>query len=247
MITLTTDFGYSDHYAGVMKGAILKINPTANIVDITHGVKRHSIRHASYILMSILDYFPENSIHVFVIDPGVGTDRKGIVAKMDRGYYVGPDNGILTLVKSRVQEVYEIKDRVNTSTFDGRDVFAPVAAELDMGIFTSLVKTDSFITYPLQNPVCSEEKLIGEVIHIDHFGNVITNIPKKCVKEGKVLHVEGFTMNVKHAYANAQKGELLALINSEDLLEFAVNQGSASELMKMDVGDKIEIKISETS
>ena len=242
MITLTTDLGYEDHYVGVMKGVILKINPNTRIVDISHNVRKHDVRHASYILNAIIDYF-ENAVHVFVVDPGVGTGRKEIVAKLDKGYYVGPDNGILTLVEERVKEVYEINMKAKSKTFHGRDVFAPVAAHIASGNMKYLRKTDNFIRYQIQKPEKKGDKILGEIIHIDHFGNIITNIPQELVGNPKKILLYGMNLDFKETYAMGKKGELISLINSENLLEFAINKGEANRILNLNVGDKIEIMV----
>lgn len=241
MITISTDFGYEDHYVGVMKGVIYNINPQAIIVDITHGIRRHDVRHASYILRSIIDYF-SNSVHLFVVDPGVGTSRRGIVAKLDNGYYVGPDNGILTLVKHRVEKVWEITLKASSTTFHGRDIFAPIAAKVDMHEFQNLREIDDFYSYELIEPKKERGKIVGEIIHVDHFGNVITNIPSDMIQNVKIVRWKNYVMRFVPSYGFAKKGELIALINSENFLEFAVNQGSAFNNLKLKIGDKIEIE-----
>jgi len=190
MITLTTDFGYKDHYVGVMKGVILKINPHARIVDVTHNVERHSIRHAAYILNAILPYFPP-TVHVFVVDPGVGTERKGIAARIEDSWYVGPDNGILTYVAPKVSKVYELQIVPESTTFHGRDVFAPAAAYIDMGNFEILKEIEDFETFEYTEACREGNKIKGEIIHIDHFGNVITNVPKEMVKDARKVKIIG--------------------------------------------------------
>ena len=242
MITISTDFGYEDHYVGVMKGVIYQINPSALIVDITHGIRRHDIRHASYVLRSIIDYFT-NSVHLFVVDPGVGTSRRGIVARLDNGYFVGPDNGILTLVKDRVKKIWEITMKGDSTTFHGRDVFAPIAAWIDMGKFKNLRETDNFYSYELIEPKKEGRKIVGEIIHIDHFGNVITNILPDMVGNVKFIKYKNYRMTFLPSYGFAKKGELIALINSEKFLEFAINQGSAFNELKLKPSDKIEIEV----
>ncbi len=242
MITITTDFGYEDHYVGVMKGVILSINPKAKIVDITHGIRRHDVRHASYVLAAIVDYF-RDAVHLFVVDPGVGTSRRGIVAKLDNGYFVGPDNGILTLVMHRVERVWEITLQGKSTTFHGRDVFSPIAAYIDMGELKYLREIGEFKTYDLMDAKKSGNRITAEVIHVDHFGNVITNIPAEMVQGVKKIKWKNFDMELKPSYGYASKGELISLINSEDYLEFAVNQGSAHKKTGLNVGDKIELEI----
>ncbi len=242
MITLTTDFGYKDHYVGVMKGVILKINPNARIVNITHNVERHSIRHAAYILNAILPYFPP-AVHVFVVDPGVGTERRGIAARIEDSWYVGPDNGILTYVAHKVSKVYELEIEPESTTFHGRDVFAPAAAYIDMGNFETFKEIENFETFEYTKAKREGEKILGEIIHIDHFGNVITNVPKEMVKDAKKIEVIGKELRFLPSYGYAKKGELIALVNSENFLEFAVNQGDASKRLALEVGDKVEIVV----
>jgi len=248
MITITTDFGYEDHYVGAMKGVIKNINPSAEIVDISHGIKRHDIRHGAYVLMSIVDYFPSGTVYLMVIDPGVGTERRGIVAELESGYFVGPDNGVLTLVKNRVRKVYKITKSTKKATFHGRDIFAPIAAKIDMGIFDDLEPIGEFETYTIQEPIkTKDDEIIGEIIHIDHFGNVITNIPQKVVGSANKIVFRSNTQNKAvrfvTSYGYARTGELITLINSENLLELAVNKGSARDMLSIKVGDRIKIRI----
>ncbi len=242
MITLTTDFGYQDHYVAVMKAVIYRINPQSRIVDITHGVRKHDVRHAAYILRCILPHFSD-AIHVFVVDPGVGTERKSIAARLSNGWYVGPDNGILTLVQNEVREVYEIMMEGESATFHGRDIFAPAAARLEMGEHDFLKRIPDFVRFPYSEPRRGGDRILGEVIHIDHFGNIITNIPAEMINKPRSVLLKGRSIPFKRAYGFADKGELIALINSEGLLEFGVNLGSAAERLSLKPGDSVEIRI----
>ncbi|NPA75938.1 MAG: SAM-dependent chlorinase/fluorinase [Euryarchaeota archaeon] len=243
MITLTTDFGYSDHYVGAMKGVILSIDPNVRIVDITHGVRRHDIRHAAYVLRSVVDYFPEHTVHLFVVDPGVGTSRNGIVARLERGYFVGPDNGILTLISERVKRVWRINIKPQSATFHGRDVFAPAAARVHSGDFSELEDIGYFEKFDMINPELQDKTLVGEILHIDHFGNVITNIPASMVPSFSQAEVFGVSVPYVETYANVPQGEAALLINSENYLELSINQGSAAKKFGVQVGDKIKIQI----
>ncbi len=242
MITLTTDFGYMDHYVAAMKAAILKINPDARIIDITHGIRRHDVRHASYVLYAILNEFPE-AVHVFVVDPGVGTGRKSIAVKFENGWFVGPDNGIITPVKDKIVKVYEINIEPKSTTFHGRDVFAPAGAYIDMGDLSCLKPIANVVTYPFTAPEKDGNIIRGEIFHIDHFGNVVTNIPEKLVSKPEKIRLGDRILRFVKSYGYAAKNELVALINSENFLEFAVNQGAASEKLNLRPGDKIEIEI----
>ncbi len=243
MITLTTDFGYMDHYIGAMKGVILKINPQARIIDITHSIRRHDIRHAAYVLNAILPYF-KNAVHVFVVDPGVGTSRKGIAVRFGDSWYVGPDNGIITYVADRIDDVYEIQLEPKSTTFHGRDVFAPAGAYIDMGRSDGILrKIKNVHLFSYHPPVKNGDTLEGEIIHMDRFGNVVTNIPGSMV--GRPAYVEVFGMRLRFlpSYGFAKRGELIALINSENFLEFAVNQGDASTKLPCSVGDRVEVRV----
>ena len=155
---------------------------------------------------------------------------------------MGPDNGILTLVKNRVEKVWEITMKAVSTTFHGRDVFAPIAAEVDMNIFENLREIDDFYSYPITEPKRVGEKIHGEILHVDHFGNVITNIPGEMVADVKFVEWRNRRMRFVRSYGFAKKGELIALLNSENFLEFAINQGAAYEKLKIGAGEKIEIK-----
>ena len=242
MITLTTDFGYVDHYVAAMKGAIFSINPNARIVDVTHGVRRHDIRHAAYVLNAILPLF-NRAVHVFVVDPGVGTERKGIAAKIGESWYVGPDNGIVTYVVDDIDEIFEITIEPKSTTFHGRDVFAPAAAYIDMGNFEHLKEIKEVYTFPYFKPRRKGNIVEGEIIHIDGFGNVITNIPKEMVSDVRIIKLLDRFIRFLPSYGYAHRDELIALINSEDYLEFAVNQGDASSILPYEVGDHISLEI----
>ncbi len=242
MITLTTDFGYLDHYVAAMKGVILGINPNAKIVDVTHGIRRHDVRHAAYVLNAILPHFP-SAVHVFVVDPGVGTKRKSVAVKIGQCWYVGPDNGIITYVADMIDKIFEITIEPKSTTFHGRDVFAPAAAYIDMGNFSYLREIDEVQTFSYFKPVREGNYVEGEIIHIDAFGNVITNIPKKMVEGAKSVKLSDRVVRFLPSYGHAHRDELIALINSEGYLEFAINQGDASSILPYEIGDRISLEI----
>ncbi|MEL9999427.1 MAG: SAM-dependent chlorinase/fluorinase [Thermoplasmata archaeon] len=251
MITITTDFSSREHYVGVLKG-IIKSYGDIEIVDITHDVQPFDILHGAYILYNIIGYFPPDTIHVFVIDPGVGTSRKGVLAKLERGYFVGPNNGLLTFVKGMVKELYEIIAPENVSkTFHGRDVFVPVAAKLSMGKFPENLKKiplESIVTLNIKSPQVEKNGVIAAIIHIDSFGNVITNIPENFVKfsigEEIFLNYHGIhKCTFRGTYGEGKEGELIMLINSENFLEISMNKGRASDFLRARKMDEIMIEL----
>jgi S-adenosylmethionine hydrolase len=254
MITLTSDFGLKDPYVAEMKGVILTINPQATIIDVTHCVEKFDIRMGAFVLASATPYFPKDTIHLAVIDPDVGTERRAILIQTKRSFFVGPDNGVLMLAAQNqsIEHLYEISNpkfmlpKVS-STFHGRDVFAPAAAHLDKGINPSEFGPE--ITEAATPKFASVERrnssLIGEVWHIDDFGNIITNINQKDLPQNRVINVKlpGVLQNISFGktYAQAKPHEPLALIGSHGFLEIALNQGNAAEKFHAKAGDKIEV------
>lgn len=254
MITLTSDFGLKDPYVAEMKGVILTINPQATIIDVTHCVEKFDIRMGAFVLASAAPYFPKDTIHLAVIDPDVGTERRAILIQTKRSFFVGPDNGVLMLAAQNqgIEHLYELSNpkfmlpKVS-NTFHGRDVFAPAAAHLDKGIKPSEFGPE--ITEAVTPKFASVERrnssLIGEVWHIDDFGNIITNISQKDMPQNRVVNVKllGILQNISFGktYAQAKPHEPLALIGSHGFLEIAINQGNASEKLHTRTGDKIEV------
>lgn len=256
MITLTSDFGLKDPYVAEMKGVILTINPQATIIDVTHSIEKFDIRVGVFVLASAAPYFPKGTIHLVVIDPDVGTERRAILIQTKRGFFVGPDNGVLMLAAQNqgIEHLYELSNpkfmlpKVS-STFNGRDVFAPAAAHLDKGIKPSEFGPE--ITEAVTPKFASVERrnssLIGEVWQIDGFGNIITNISQKDLPQNRIVNVKlpGGLQNISFGktYAQAKPYEPLALIGSHGFLEIAINQGNASETFHAKAGDKIEVSI----
>jgi S-adenosylmethionine hydrolase len=257
IVTLTTDFGLKDPYVAEMKAAILSIFPDAVIVDITHEIAKFNIRTGAYVLASAVPYFPKGAVHVAVVDPGVGTRRRPIVVQTKWGFFVGPDNGLLVLAaeKQGITSVHELSNprfmlpKVS-STFHGRDVFAPTAAHLLNGVkpaefgpeIREAVKPE-FARVTRRNGV-----LLGEVLHVDGFGNIITNIDEKEVVQSYVkgaVSVEFPSCRLKlklcKAYGETKPYEPLALIGSHGFLEIALNQGNAAEKFKIQTGDKVTV------
>ena len=263
IITLTTDFGTSDAYVGVMKGVILGINPNVQIVDITHAIPPQDIHEAAFLIHSAYRYFPKGAIHIIVVDPGVGSDRRAIVCQTDRAFFVCPDNGILTYLLQEVwnqaappESVVAIQNRDYflsevSQTFHGRDIFAPVAAHLSLGV--PLADIGPCVQNPVQLPIStlqiSNNKLIGQIVKIDRFGNLITNISAEALDVflKNVISYEIKTGNISltrlnRAYAESEVGTPLAIIGSFGLLEIAVNGGSAEKILGLKPGDGIIIQ-----
>lgn len=242
IITMTTDFGNRDHYVGSMKGVIYTINPNVIIADITHGIPAHNIFSAAFTLRSFVPYFAKETIHIAVVDPGVGSIRKPIVLEADEKFFVGPDNGVFTYVilESDSFRAYEISNPKYflsgvSSTFHGRDIFAPAAAHLSLGVpIGDLGKSlPNPFMLEIQEPEIGEEEIIGEVIYEDTFGNLITNIPGSMVDSNSRLSACDVLINgVCKSYSEVPEGELLAIIGSSGFLELSVNRGRASDLIR---------------
>jgi S-adenosylmethionine hydrolase len=256
IITLLTDFGTKDHYVASMKGVILKINPQCTLVDITHHVNPHDIREGAFILANTYSHFPIGTIHLSVVDPGVGGKRKPILLVTQNYFFVGPDNGLFTLVAQRekVKQVVVLTQKKYflpkvSKTFHGRDLFAPVAAHLSLGIKPTALgyEINSLEKTGFQKPIVREGKLLGEILHIDTFGNLVSNIDKE--KFSRFIRGCPFVLrggrktihSLKNGYWEGKKGELIALLGSSGLLEISVIEGNAQKELKVKRGDPIWI------
>lgn len=262
IITLTTDFGLKDPFVGIMKGVILNINPKVRIVDISHKVSPQNILEASLILRDAYRYFPAKTIHVAVVDPGVGSPRRPILVIAEKHYFIGPDNGIFSFVYENSQRVIHITAKhyflsSEDTTFHGRDIFAPVAGWLSKGIsidnFGETIKDYIKITIP--EPVIAGKELVeGEVIYIDGFGNVATNISRNEIKaftsdpsKLKIL-IKGIEISgINKYYAQSIDKRPSAIINSSGLLEIYIYQGNAEKELGLKIGEKIGIIVSRKS
>jgi S-adenosylmethionine hydrolase len=260
VITLTTDFGYKDPFAGVMKGVMLGINPRAVTIDLTHGISPHNIAEAAFVIGINYRYFPRGSIHVAVVDPGVGSERRPLIAEADHHFFIGPDNGIFSYVfgmKHDILRVFHVTAEhyflsSHSPTFQGRDVFASVAAWLSKGVnisrFGEPITDYRMISLPF--PSTSPDGTVrGEVLYIDRFGNAITNIaesdiaavrgadpqlPFRCAVNEKVAAFRNY-------YVEAEEGKLSALVNSSGYLEFFVLRDSAASRYGILPGDKVRV------
>jgi S-adenosyl-L-methionine hydrolase (adenosine-forming) len=259
VITLTTDFGYKDPFVGIMKGVILNINPAANIVDLTHGISPQNIMEAAFSLETSYKYFPYKTIHVVVVDPGVGSSRRPILIATDRHYFIGPDNGVFTRMYALAEslevihitsEHYFLSSR--SSTFHGRDVFAPVGAWLSRGIdiLNFGEPAADYMKIPIPVPASPSKNIIeGEVVYIDRFGNLTTNINhlkldeltiNNSDKKPRVI-INGKEAALKNFYSEAKDNGLYSLINSFGYLELFVNGGNAALIFGLDVGNKVGV------
>jgi S-adenosylmethionine hydrolase len=264
IITLLTDFGLQDEYAAVMKGVILSINSSAQVIDITHEVPRHDVMGAALVMRTSFRYFPKGSIHVIVVDPGVGGKRKIICMKTEGHFFIAPDNGVLSLIMREdgkadathavTNDNYFLKPISNT--FHGRDILAPVAAHLSKGVdLASLgpkIRVSDMTTLDIPTPfVSSGHELVGNIISIDHFGNLVTNIDQETLEGFKgestwadlVIRIgRSIIQGVSTSYDSVKTGAPVAIVGSRNLLEISVNRKDARTYFKAGVGQTIRVK-----
>lgn len=254
LIVLLTDFGYQDEYVAMMKAVILNINYNARFIDLCHNIPAQNIHWAAILLGKCYYYFPKGTIFVSVVDPGVGSKRKIVLLKTRKYYFIAPDNGLLTMIMEK--EKYKVRDITNSkytlkeisNTFHGRDIMAPVAGYLSKGIpfskFGPILK--KITTIKLPRPILKNNKIYGELIHIDKFGNLITNMERENLagKAFKSLIISNKKIDkISNSYDENPKGKLLAIWGSKGFLEISVNQGSAQKLLNAKVGDQIQVDI----
>ena len=254
IITLTTDFGTSDPFVGIMKGVIASRAPLARVIDVTHGVPPQCILAGALILRAAVPYFPPGTIHVAVIDPGVGSGRRPLCIEAAGSVLVGPDNGLLSLAApaATLRRIVHVTDeRVflsPRSTFDGRDVFAPVAAALATGTVPAAlgVEVDTMERLSLPPVETDAGTVRGRVLYVDHFGNLITNVPGEELERFRgrslSLSIRGASVpGLAPAYSSVARGEPVALVNSWGLVEIAVRDGSAGATLGAGEGDPVVI------
>jgi S-adenosylmethionine hydrolase len=260
IITLTTDFGTNDHLVGVMKGVILSINPEVNIVDITHSVLPHDLLDGALSIGQAYKYFPPKTVHLVVVDPGVGTERRPILVAGDTHYFVAPDNGVLSSVYDQSEALYvwniisEHYFRQPVSkTFHGRDIFAPVAAWLTKSWQSSAFgePITDFARFAMPKPKTAGNTIKGVVLRVDQFGNLITNlraedVPAFAVADGKFTIRAGNATVTKLAqtFANGASGETIGLIGSSGFLEISVNRANASRTLALGRGAEVTVEVS---
>ena len=241
IVTLLTDFGLDDAYVGAMKGAILTVHPKASIVDLSHGVRPFAVLQGAFLLDSAWRSFPVGTVHVAVVDPGVGTDRKAIAFKTVDHFFVGPDNGLFTFLIEPISETVALATPPEAApTFHGRDVFGPVAARLAAGAALAELGTTRR-QEPLRLPDAWASK-VGEAwraqaLHCDHFGNVITNLPIRAL--ARIKAINGARVRTVETYEEAQPNELVALVGSSGRIEFALREGSAATRLHTAPGETL--------
>jgi S-adenosyl-L-methionine hydrolase (adenosine-forming) len=257
VITLTTDFGLRSGFAGVMQGVIYNMAPQVKIVDISHFVPPQDVREGAYTLERAVPFFPEGTIHVYVVDPGVGTARRPLAARLGNHFFVGPDNGLLTrLIEeaegSRQQIEFVHLDRPQfwrpqiSRTFHGRDIFAPVAAHLanDVPLHELGTLISDPVRLPFPRPQQTETGWTAHVISIDTFGNLTTDLPGSALSNAANIgfRLKGVEVNgISNSYGDRPAGEIVAVIDSEEFVEIAVVNGNAAQKLNAKAGDEVEV------
>jgi len=257
IITLTTDFGSSDNYAGIIRGIIAGINPLARIIDISHDVPDFNIAAGRYLIETSFINFPPGTIHVGIIDPTVGTKRRAILVETENYFFIGPDNGLFAFIENKAinksisltSKKYHMRDL--SSTFHGRDIFAPVAAFLSLGVEPSQFGREiipSGLNGIKGKTASKESKGAGHIIYIDHFGNLVTSLKNTDLPSGnfEVLVDSRPVGPVRKTFVRVKKGNPLCYINSFGYLEIGVNQGSAASLFNIDYSTNPKILIAST-
>jgi S-adenosyl-L-methionine hydrolase (adenosine-forming) len=262
IITLTTDFGLSDHFVGVMKGVILGIQPAAELIDISHGVQAYDIAGGAFTIAQAYRYFPKKTIHVVVVDPGVGSARRPLLAEMGGQYFVAPDNGVLSMVLAR-EEAAGKQSRVRhisneryflhpvSRTFHGRDVFSPVAAHLAAGVTPAHFgnRIEDYLRLALDKPARTAKHVwSGTILKTDHFGNLATNFH---ADHFPAIRTHAFAMKVGGqtiarlalTFSECTPGELFVVVGSSGYLEIAASQGSAAKALGCGAGSPVELTI----
>ena len=254
---MITDFGHKDPFVGIMKGVIFGINPNASIIDLSHGIPPQDILAGALVLCYAAPFFPRGTIHIAVVDPGVGTTRRPLLIDSEGCFFIGPDNGILSLALEgkKMSRMIDLSNKIyhlapTSATFHGRDIFAPVAAYLSLGIpaenFGTVV--NDFARLPWPQVTKTEGALVGKIIYIDGFGNLITNVHDRDLSlfppERLTVTVTGITLHgLAPNYSTGKEKTYTALINSWGLLEISAFKGNAQLLCGAKVGDEVFIRV----
>ncbi len=259
LVTLITDFGTADGYAGAMKGVLLSLNRQVTVVDITHDVPPQDVAAGAFTALVACPYYPPGTVHILVVDPGVGSERRILAAQIGEWWFIAPDNGLLTHLMDRhqVAAVYALTEPrfwrpVVSNTFHGRDIMAPVAAHLTLGVAAEAlgpqVDAATLVRLPLAPPQAGPNRLCGSVIHVDRFGNLISNLPGAWLQQAPPapatvwIKPPGCAVPLQRTYADVEPGQALALVDSAGLLEVAVRNGSAAAALRAGRGATIEVR-----
>ena len=257
VITLTTDFGASDHFVGAMKGVILSIAPRATVVDITHEIAPQNLTEAAFVIAQAWPYFPKKTIHVTVVDPGVGSSRRPILCEAAGHFFIAPDNGVLSMIydaskhKTRVIENPKLMAKQISRTFHGRDVFAPAAAHLARGVLPARFGkpvADLIRISALHPSQIAHDTWSGVILKVDHFGNLITNFR---IDDFAAIKTRPFEMRIGPerirrlalTYAQTEIGEIFVIAGSAGYLEIAANQTSAAQILGCGAGAEVQLEI----
>ncbi len=249
LITLLTDFGISDSYVAEMKGVLLGAAPGAGLVDVTHSVQPGDVRAAAYLLGRVWHRFPEGTVHLAVVDPGVGTDRTALALTAHGHYFVGPDNGLFSFVlrDAEVQIVSLPTPNGASATFHGRDLFGPAAAALASGVPLARLG-EPFAGMPVRlayaEPHYEGKAVVGQVIYVDRFGTLVTNLTPELVPTYASVEVEGLEVgSLRRTFGDVPTGGLIAYVGSGGQVEIAVRDGSASRRLGMGVGGRVRARL----
>jgi hypothetical protein len=261
IVTLTTDFGFNDHFVGTMKGVILNIAPNAEIVDICHSVQPYDILDAALTLAEAYNYFPTRTVHLVVVDPGVGTARRPIIAASDRHNFVAPDNGVLSLMYGKEERLHVRHASSDhyflqpiSNTFHGRDIFAPIAAYLAKGLDHEKFgpEINDYVRFNAPKPKPIDAKTLrGVVLKVDRFGNLITNFTPSDAPALFAPNAAGFKITVgkrevttmRTNYAEGAPGEVFGILGSMGYLEISSNRGAANQLTSAAKGTEVNVSL----
>jgi S-adenosylmethionine hydrolase len=257
LVTLLTDFGWQDVYVAVMKGVIANINPQISVIDLTHQIPPQDLIAGRFALLNAYAYFPHGTVHVAVIDPGVGSQRRGIAIQLAGGFLVGADNGLFSGILPKESAIAAVEltnnnywrsDRPST-TFHGRDIFAPVGAHLANGVslkeLGKEIAIDSLVGLSLPEVTIKKNQIIGCIQYIDRFGNLITNITAQNLQFRQQVIIKQQSIPWGNTYSDGKDRELIALIGSHGYLEIAVNCGNAKEKLQVIVGETVVVRLLE--
>lgn len=239
IITLLTDFGTADNYVAEVKGVLLSRAPTATLVDVSHEVPPGNVRAGQHLLSRVWPRFPAGTVHLVVVDPGVGTDRRALAAQAGGHRFVGPDNGLFTSLPEDARFVALPILRDASPTFHARDVFAPAAARLAAGAHLDDLGTavSDVIRAPLAAPRVSDTAVVGEVVYADRFGTLISNLPRDLIRSGALIKVGDTAVGpLRRTFGDVATGKLVAYVGSGGTVEIAVRDGSAASVLGVGVG-----------